>query len=130
MSTNPNPATFDELELTEPLLRGLAKAGFDTPTAVQQQVIPAAMQRLDLLVSAATGSGKTVAFLLPIMQHLLDQRPRRIEPREDSGCGVVQVDAAVLLAGARDPGDVAEIQSTRRDRRQGEIEGFRPHQRR
>ena len=81
MSTNPNPATFDELELTEPLLRGLAKAGFDTPTAVQQQVIPAAMQRLDLLVSAATGSGKTVAFLLPIMQHLLDQRPVHDSPR-------------------------------------------------
>ncbi len=48
---------------------------------MQQQVIPAAMQRLDLLVSAATGSGKTVAFLLPIMQHLLDQRPVHDSPR-------------------------------------------------
>ena len=81
MPTIPNPATFDDLDLTEPLLRGLAKAGFGTPTPVQQQVIPAAMQRLDLLVSAATGSGKTVAFLLPIMQHLLDQRAVHDSPR-------------------------------------------------
>ncbi len=81
MPTPPSPATFDDLDLTEPLLRGLTKAGFDTPTPVQQQVIPPAMQRLDLLVSAATGSGKTVAFLLPIMQHLLDQRAIHDSPR-------------------------------------------------
>ncbi|MGB5835114.1 MAG: DEAD/DEAH box helicase, partial [Thiohalocapsa sp.] len=74
MSTNPDPASFDDLDLSRPLLRGLAKAGFDRPTAVQQQVIPAALEGVDLLVSAATGSGKTVAFLLPIMQHLLDRR--------------------------------------------------------
>jgi len=72
---NPDdPATFDDLDLSEPLLRGVVKAGFEAQTAVQQQVIPAAMAGLDLLVSAATGSGKTVAFLLPIMQHLLDRR--------------------------------------------------------
>jgi ATP-dependent RNA helicase SrmB len=69
------PASFDDLDLSEPLLRGLVKAGFETPTPVQQQVIPAALEGLDLLVSAATGSGKTVAFLLPIMQHLLDRAP-------------------------------------------------------
>ena len=75
MPTTPNiPASFDDLDLSEPLLRGVVKAGFATPTPVQQQVIPAALEGLDLLVSAATGSGKTVAFLLPIMQHLLDRR--------------------------------------------------------
>jgi superfamily II DNA/RNA helicase len=64
---------FEQLELAEPLLRGLAKAGFDLPTPVQQQVIPIALAGADLLVSAATGSGKTVAFLLPMMQRLLEQ---------------------------------------------------------
>ncbi len=60
-------------------MRGLEKEGFETPTEVQAQVIPAAMEGLDLLVSAATGSGKTAAFLLPIMERLVGA------PRSDSG---------------------------------------------
>ncbi|MBB1076289.1 DEAD/DEAH box helicase [Rhodoferax sp. 4810] len=62
---------FDDFKLTAPLLRGLERAGFVTPTPMQQQVIPAAQAGADLLVSAATGSGKTAAFLLPLMQRLL-----------------------------------------------------------
>ena len=58
-------------------MRGLERAGFETPTPVQAQVIPLAMDGLDLLVCAATGSGKTAAFLLPIMQRLLDVRGSR-----------------------------------------------------
>jgi superfamily II DNA/RNA helicase len=63
---------FTDFMLPEALGRGLEKAGFDTPTPVQAQVIPLAQDGLDLLVSAATGSGKTAAFLLPIMQRLLE----------------------------------------------------------
>ena len=63
---------FTDFMLPEALGRGLDKAGFDTPTPVQAQVIPLAQRGLDLLVSAATGSGKTAAFLLPILQRLLD----------------------------------------------------------
>ena len=75
MPTTPKiPTSFDDMDLSEPLLRGIVKAGFETPTPVQQQVIPAALEGLDLLVSAVTGSGKTVAFLLPIMQQLLERR--------------------------------------------------------
>jgi superfamily II DNA/RNA helicase len=55
-------------------MRGLEKEGFETPTEVQAQVIPAALEGRDLLVSAATGSGKTAAFLLPIMERLLGER--------------------------------------------------------
>jgi superfamily II DNA/RNA helicase len=73
--------TFDDLDLGEPLLRGLAKAGFETPTPVQQQVLPPALAGADLLVSAITGSGKTAAFLLPIMQHLMDRRAPRSATR-------------------------------------------------
>ncbi|MTW22877.1 DEAD/DEAH box helicase [Allochromatium palmeri] len=63
---------FSEFLLPDALMRGLANEGYATPTPVQAQVIPLAMDGLDLLVSAATGSGKTAAFLLPIMQRFLD----------------------------------------------------------
>ncbi|MBN2886845.1 MAG: DEAD/DEAH box helicase [Chromatiaceae bacterium] len=64
--------TFDALSLSEPLLRALAKIGHHQPTPVQAAAIPAALAGRDLLVSAATGSGKTAAFLLPSLQRLLD----------------------------------------------------------
>ncbi len=63
---------FSEFLLPDALMRGLANAGYTTPTPVQAQVIPLAMDGVDLLVSAATGSGKTAAFLLPIMQRFID----------------------------------------------------------
>lgn len=63
---------FTDFLLPDELLRGLEQAGFSEPTAVQAQVIPAAMMGDDLLVSAATGSGKTAAFLVPMLQRFLD----------------------------------------------------------
>ena len=63
---------FSDLLLPEELLRALDKLGFTQPTPVQQQVLPKAIERKDLLVSAATGSGKTAAFLLPTMERFLD----------------------------------------------------------
>lgn len=65
-------AHFSDFLLPDLLLRGLERAGYETPTPVQAQVIPVAMDGKDLLVSAATGSGKTAAFLLPIMQRFID----------------------------------------------------------
>ncbi len=67
---------FADLLLPDELHRGLVKEGYETPTPVQQQVIPLAMEGADLLVSAATGSGKTAAFLLPMMQRFVDNRSR------------------------------------------------------
>lgn len=63
---------FSAFLLPDALMRGLANEGYTTPTPVQAQVIPLAMDGVDLLVSAATGSGKTAAFLLPIMQRFID----------------------------------------------------------
>jgi superfamily II DNA/RNA helicase len=65
---------FADFLLPDEIHRGLVKEGFETPTQVQQQVIPLAMDGVDLLVSAATGSGKTAAFLLPMMQRFVDNR--------------------------------------------------------
>lgn len=63
--------TFDDFQLPDALRRGLAQSGFATPTPVQAAVIPAALAGEDLLVSAVTGSGKTAAFLLPLMERFL-----------------------------------------------------------
>jgi len=68
--------TFDDFDLAPELLKALAKKGYNRPTAIQQETLPAAMEERDILGSAPTGTGKTAAFLLPAIQHLLDY-PRR-----------------------------------------------------
>ncbi|WP_406705442.1 ATP-dependent RNA helicase SrmB [Sodalis sp.] len=70
---------FSELELHEDLLAALSDKGFERPTAIQAEAIPAAMDGRDVLGSAPTGTGKTAAYLLPVLQHLLDF------PRNKSG---------------------------------------------
>ncbi|MCK3654459.1 ATP-dependent RNA helicase SrmB [Pasteurellaceae bacterium Macca] len=72
-----NPiTTFEALDLSTELLNALAKKGYKRPTAIQLETIPSAMEGRDVLGSAPTGTGKTAAFLLPALQHLLDN-PRR-----------------------------------------------------
>ena len=72
----PNLTTFEELDLSPQLLKALNEKGYKRPTSVQAQTIPHALDGQDLLGSAPTGTGKTAAFLLPAIQHLLDY-PRR-----------------------------------------------------
>jgi len=67
--------SFTELKLSEPLLRALEEAGYHTPTPIQQQAIPAVLAGKDVMGCAQTGTGKTAAFLLPIVQQLLDRPP-------------------------------------------------------
>lgn len=62
---------FTDLLLDQRLLKSVDKLGFEQPTPVQLQAIPLAMAGRDLLVNAATGSGKTAAFLLPILQRMI-----------------------------------------------------------
>ncbi|HEC2558171.1 TPA: ATP-dependent RNA helicase SrmB [Raoultella ornithinolytica] len=71
--------TFSELELDENLLEALQEKGFTRPTAIQAAAIPPALDGRDILGSAPTGTGKTAAYLLPALQHLLDF------PRKKSG---------------------------------------------
>jgi ATP-dependent RNA helicase RhlE len=64
---------FNELGLTEPLLRAIADAGYTTPTPIQLKAIPQVLNGGDLLAGAQTGTGKTAGFTLPILQ-LLSQK--------------------------------------------------------
>jgi ATP-dependent RNA helicase RhlE len=68
--------SFSSFGLHPLLLRGIREAGFTRPTPIQLQAIPPAMQGRDVLACAATGSGKTAAFALPILHRLMD-KPRR-----------------------------------------------------
>ncbi|MFP1757497.1 ATP-dependent RNA helicase SrmB [Lonsdalea quercina] len=70
---------FSEFDLDESLLNALQDMGFSRPTAIQAAAIPPAMDGRDVLGSAPTGTGKTAAYLLPALQHLLDF------PRKKSG---------------------------------------------
>ena len=62
--------TFNDLNLIEPILRALADEGYTTPTPIQQQAIPQVLEGHDLLGVAQTGTGKTAAFSVPILQTL------------------------------------------------------------
>ena len=70
MSTN-----FKELGLIEPILLALFEEGYTTPTPIQAQSIPIILEGKDLLGCAQTGTGKTAAFTLPIIQLLLQHKP-------------------------------------------------------
>ncbi|KAL8940320.1 MAG: hypothetical protein Q9216_002875 [Gyalolechia sp. 2 TL-2023] len=83
----PNPSPPSQEAQTEPhfksfgldprLLQAVAKEGFSAPTYVQSKVIPLALQGKDILTQAKTGSGKTAAYLLPLLEILLRQKPDR-----------------------------------------------------
>ncbi|HET7292398.1 MAG TPA: DEAD/DEAH box helicase, partial [Vicinamibacteria bacterium] len=67
---------FSSFGLRAELLQGVRELGFTRPTPIQTEAIPPALEGRDVLACAMTGSGKTAAFLLPILQRLAD-KPRR-----------------------------------------------------
>jgi len=70
---------FSEFNLMEPIQAAIRKAGYKAPTPIQQQAIPHLLNGRDLLGIAQTGTGKTAAFALPMLQHLA-QHPKSLAP--------------------------------------------------
>jgi ATP-dependent RNA helicase RhlE len=68
---------FSDFELSEPILSAVAEEGYATPTPIQIEAIPPILRGRDLLGCAQTGTGKTAAFALPILEHLAQQPPPR-----------------------------------------------------
>jgi len=66
--------SFKNLQLNKPILKAVKALNFDTATLVQEQTIPLVLAKKDLIVSAQTGTGKTAAFALPILQLLYDRQ--------------------------------------------------------
>ena len=74
--------SFSDLGLRAELLRAVTAQGYDTPTPIQRQAIPAVLKGGDLLASAQTGTGKTAGFTLPMLQRLADgPRPSKRQVR-------------------------------------------------
>src|SRR5580698_534446 len=73
--------SFENLKLIEPILRALKTEGYTTPTPIQEQSIPIILQHRDLLGCAQTGTGKTAAFAIPILQHLYNDRLQHKEQK-------------------------------------------------
>ena len=69
--TTEAPIQFSDLNLAESLLKAITETGYTTPTPIQAKAIPLALQGMDLMAGAQTGTGKTAAFSLPILQNLL-----------------------------------------------------------
>lgn len=65
-----NKITFSDLNIAKPILTALDRSGYTHPTPIQEQAIPFALAGRDLLLSAQTGSGKTAAFVIPVLDRL------------------------------------------------------------
>ena len=72
---------FTELDLSEPLQKAINALGYEETTPIQTQAIPPALQRCDIVGCAQTGTGKTLAFLLPALEHLLRDPAKTKNPR-------------------------------------------------
>lgn len=73
--------SFNNLSLIEPVLKALSNEGYTTPTPIQQKSIPVILQHKDLLGCAQTGTGKTAAFAIPILQLMQQEQQRNTDNR-------------------------------------------------
>ena len=79
---------FKDLHINKPILKAIVEKGYETPTLVQQRAIPAILEGKDVIVSAQTGTGKTAAFALPILQLLY--------PKQDAAKSGKKIRAVVV----------------------------------
>ena len=69
-SATESESTFKDLDLTDEMMKALERAGYEIPSPVQAGVIPPALEGLDVMGQAQTGTGKTAAFTIPILEQL------------------------------------------------------------
>ncbi len=74
--------TFEDLKLISPILKALKDVGYTTPTAIQANAIPLILNREDVIGSAQTGTGKTAAFAIPMLQHLYNDQQNKSGKRK------------------------------------------------
>ncbi|MEI2637366.1 MAG: DEAD/DEAH box helicase [Methylotenera sp.] len=68
---------FTDLRLIEPILKAIEEQGYTMPTPIQEQAIPEVLKGKDLIGCAQTGTGKTAAFAIPILQNLTEQSQKK-----------------------------------------------------
>jgi ATP-dependent RNA helicase RhlE len=113
---------FTEFELNETLLKSVAALDYQETTPIQAQAIPPALQGRDIVGCAQTGTGKTLAFVLPALEHLLRDEKKTKNPRvvvlEPTRELVIQVTGETRKLAARTPLRVASIYGGARMRKQ------------
>src|ERR1700688_587166 len=87
--------SFHRFGLAEPITRALAEERYDVPTPIQTETIPLVLRRRDVVGIAQTGTGKTAAFALPILDHLYTKRLRP----EKKSCRVLVLSPTRELSG-------------------------------
>src|SRR3989344_5551058 len=70
-------SSFSNLSLAEPLARAVAEMGYESMTPIQEQAIPVVLTGQDVMGAAQTGTGKTAAFSLPLLQRILSYLPKQ-----------------------------------------------------
>jgi len=70
MKENPAQVTFESFGLKKEILEGIREAGFKVPSPIQEQVIPLILKGKDVIAQSHTGTGKTAAFGLPVMNNM------------------------------------------------------------
>src|SRR3569623_3717240 len=89
-------STFSQLDLIEPLLQALESAGYTAPTPIQASTIPLLLAGRDVLGQAQTGTGKTAAFALPLLQQIaLQQKQPQALILAPTSEQAIQVDKAI-----------------------------------
>src|SRR5215217_9693240 len=103
-------ATFKELGLSEPVLDALTHLGYDQPTPIQEQAIPLLLEGRDVVGQAQTGTGKTAAFGLPMIEYADQDEPDVqalvLTPTREL---CIQVTQALLAYGERHRVDVVAV---------------------
>jgi ATP-dependent RNA helicase RhlE len=103
--------SFELLGLKPELLRAVAEKGYSTPTPIQSQAIPAVLSGRDLIAGAQTGTGKTAAFVLPLLQRLTNTPPTGRAPRVLVLTPTREL-AAQVAESARDYGKYVSVRTT------------------
>ncbi|CAK9823926.1 ATP-dependent RNA helicase DDX3Y [Anthophora retusa] len=98
----PHITSFDEVKLTEIIKNSITLAGYDKPTPVQKYAIPIIIGRRDVMACAQTGSGKTAAFLVPILNQIYESGPRPPPPHVNASGKRKQYPLGLVLAPTRE----------------------------
>ena len=102
--------TFEELSLIQPILDAVRTMGYTEPTPIQQQAILPALEGRDIMGCAQTGTGKTAAFALPILQHLPPKKTNVPGPPRPAWVLPLPRDRALRIGGNFTPASFTLLQ--------------------
>jgi ATP-dependent RNA helicase RhlE len=104
--------SFQDLGLSEPLLKAISKKGYTTPSPIQEKAIPPVLEGRDVLASAQTGTGKTAGFTLPLLHYLSENPKAKFRPIRALILTPTRELAAQVHESVKDYSEFLDIRST------------------